>query len=394
MARSFPARLICGLAACASLSCTFGEKVIAPGAPQVAVHAVLDPGAPLQEILVEQVLTGVVQVNRKLRFDALDPINTGDGVPITGATVTITGPDGTLTALEHKYTNKPVGYGAGRYEMFTGGGLTQGTIRPGASYALSVRTLDGIVVTGSTVVPNVVPITPGTRIDPFDRDRDTLRLAWKPVAGARTYGLRVESPFGPFLIFSDTTHLQFPGDFRNLFASDFQHLFIPGFRQTSTVFAVDTNYFDYYRSHNDPFTGSGIINRLRGGIGLFGAVVLIDSHTVDVTQQPREPEFEGEYDLIEGPRMTPSPYASFIRLYVETAGPTFASLSGWYSRNPPTSTRDGIAGTRDGARIELQFQLNQDEKQTLARFIGSQVGDSLIGSYNGIAGRVVFRRRR
>ena len=47
----------------------------------------------------------------------------------------------------------------------------------------------------------------------------------------------------------------------------------PGFRQDVLVAAVDSNFYDYYRTNNDPFTGAGIISRLTGGLGLFGSLV-------------------------------------------------------------------------------------------------------------------------
>ena len=73
---------------------------------------------------------------------------------------------------------------------------------------------------------------------------------------------------------------------------------------------------------------------------------------------------------------------------------TTASLSGTYYRDRNSSARDGVIGARDGTRVELQFQVNQDSHSTLVGFVGSQVADSLIGSYNSIGGRVVFKRRR
>jgi hypothetical protein len=202
----------------------------------------------------------------------------------------------------------------------------------------------------------------------------------------------VESPFGAFQLFSDTTKISLPGSLRNFFAADLQRVFIPGFQQMVTLYAVDTNYFDYYRSRNDPFTGSGIINRLDGGIGLFGSAVTIDMRALDVTQQPREPALEGDYELIQAPS-TPQRVVDIFRLYVETAGPP-TSLSGWYSRDRTRTPRDGIAGARDGTRIELQFLVDQDSRRRLATFVGTQQGDSLVGSYNGQGGVVIFRRRR
>ncbi len=382
----------CVLAPLVAAGCTFDTQTIGVAPTQVVVHAVLDRNATVQEVLVERTLTGGVAIRDGVRYDPLDPINSGEGVPVSGAEVTIIGPGVNVRGFEVVYTGKAAGYGAGRYVVNLGVTNTLMQLRAGERYALTVRAPDGTVVTGSTQLPNAPFVSQSATVATFDRDRDSVRLNWSAIPGARTYGLRVESPFGPFLLFSDTTHLTLPGDVRNFFAEDLQRLFIPGFQQAITVFATDTNFFDYYRSRNDPFTGSGIINKLQGGIGLFGSVALVESRMVDVTQQPREPAIEGEYELAQAPTV-PQRFVDVFRLYVETAGPP-TSLSGSYSRDRRTTVRDGLAGARDGPRIELEFLLEQDARRRLVTFVGVQEGDSLVGAYRGMNGRIVFRRRR
>jgi hypothetical protein len=371
------------------VACTFDRQVIAVPVSEVVVHGVLDPGDTLVDVLVERSLSGAITVP-KVRYDPFDPINTGGGVPAKGAQVSITGPDGTTPGLEVTYAGKPSTYGAGRY-VFRGL-----VVRPGARYSLNIRTADGIVVTGSTLVPTVTmnpggPVPGGTQ---FRRDRDTLDVTWTPVTNARTYGLRVESPFGAFQLFSDSTHIRLAGSLRNFFASDLPRVFVPGFLQVATVYAADTNFFDYYRSGNDPFTGSGIINRLQGGIGLFGSTVNVAQRAADVTQATTDSSFEGNYELVLGSASARS-LVDLIRLYVETPAttPLGASLSGWYSRDRRTASRDGIIGTRNGDRIELQFLLDQNSQRHLVTFIGKQSNDSLIGSLSQIPGTVAFRKR-
>jgi hypothetical protein len=121
-------------------------------------------------------------------------------------------------------------------------------------------------------------------------------------------------------------------------------------------------------------------------------VVTLDVRTLDVTQGPKEPALEGEYEMIQAPA-TPTKLVDVFRLYVETAGPP-TSLSGWYSRDRTRTPRDGIAGARDGTRIELQFLLDQDSRRRLATFVGAQQGDQLVGTFTGLNGAVVFRRRK
>ena len=371
------AAMISFLAACEIDTRTVGQQI-----PQVVVHAVLNPSATEQEILVEQSLVGTAGVRNARRFDPRDPINGGGGVPISRADVRISGPDGTLQAFEQP--GAPGGFGAGLYLLPTGRGQPQ--IRPGSRYLLTVRTLSGAVVTGHTIVPSDTPVLATTNVQ-FDRDRDTVRLQWNVSPNARTFGLRVETPFGPFLLFTDSTHIVLAGGLRNLFAEQLQRTFVPGFRQNVTVVAADTNFFDYYRSRNDPFTGSGLINRLHGGVGLFGSTVIVAQRTIDVTQSLRDSSLEGSYELVQSP--VSRPVVDNFRLYVETAGEP-AALSGWYSRS---GARDGIVGTRSNGRIVLHFLRNQDARDTTAAFIGARVADSLVGNYAGITGRVVFKRR-
>ncbi|MDQ2668073.1 MAG: DUF4249 domain-containing protein [Gemmatimonadota bacterium] len=381
------ATLIAGCALIAAVACTFDVKAIAVPTSQVVVHGVLDPGDTLVDVLIERSLSGAITV-RKGRYDPLDPINSGGGVPAKGAQVSITGPDGTTQGLEVIYSGKPSTYGAGRYVF------RKLLVRPGKAYTLNVRTTDGIVVTGRTLVPNFVTPPFSTALIPFSRDRDTLKLKWNAVPNARVYGLRAESPFGAFQLFSDSTTLNLAGDLRNIFAGDLPRIFIPGFQQAVTIYAADTNFFDYYRSRNDPFTGSGIINRLDGGIGLFGATVVITSRTLDVTQPTTEPAFEGSYEFVQG-SVQARTFVDIMRLYVETPATPMqgASLSGWYSRDRKFTARDGIAGTRDGDRIVLQFLVNQNTQSRLVSFTGKQSNDSLIGNYSGVPGIVAFRKR-
>ena len=389
-------RPLATLGACAALAtaaCTFDQQSVAVQPSQVVVHAVLDPGALEQQVLVERTLSGSVDIGKNQRFDPQDPINTGGGVPISGAEVIVSGPTGDFTGLEARAPGHASTYSTGRYLLSFGTNNNGARIplQPGARYQLRVRTPDGTVVTGSTVIPQTSAFIPGSRLDAFNRDRDTLRLTWQDVAGARSYLVRIETPFGPFLLFSDSTHLTLPGNLRNFFATSLERAFIPGFRQRVELAAVDSNYYDYYRSRNDPFTGSGIINRLQGGIGLFGSAVSINARTLDVTQDLREPAFEGTYDVTVTPTLS-RPVADVLRVYVETSGEPSA-LSGWFTRNRNSGVLEGMVGTRANGRVVLEFLENQSAVDTVAVFSGEQRGDSLVGVYVGVTGAVVFVRR-
>jgi hypothetical protein len=256
---------------------------------------------------------------------------------------------------------------------------------------LRVATPDGHVVTGTTVMPVAYPDLGGSPVVPFNRDRDSVRFAWNGVPGARSFLLRAESPFGPFLLFTDSTSVTLRGDLRNYFASSLERVFIPGFRQRVSVAAVDTNYFDYYRTRNDPFTGAGIINRLDGGIGLFGAAVDIAGRNLDVVQDGRDPAIEGAWDA-DPTNLANAGLVQSFRIYVETPGEP-AALSGWYVRFSNAGVREGMVGTRVNGRIVLKLLSNQSAADTLTVFSGVQRGDSLIGNFGGDVAQVSFVKR-
>ncbi len=75
---------------------------------------------------------------------------------------------------------------------------------------------------------------------------------------------------------------------------------MPGFHQDILVAAVDSNFYDYYRTNNDPFTGAGIISRINGGLGLFGSLVTLTNGTLTVIADQTEP-IEGRF-RIQAPR--------------------------------------------------------------------------------------------
>src|SRR5262249_32669085 len=129
----------------------------------------------------------------------------------------------------------------------------------GGLYRLHVRTAQGEELTASTRIPKPAVRSTGALNRVFNVDHDISNPQWQAVAGASSYFVRVETPFSPFLAFTDSTRFQFNGQLRNLFSSDLRHVFLPGFQQEILIAAVDSNFYDYYRTGNDPFTGSGII---------------------------------------------------------------------------------------------------------------------------------------
>ena len=72
-----------------------------------------------------------------------------------------------------------------------------------------------------------------------------------PSCSARAYALQVDSPYGSFYLFTDSTQLRLTGELRNLFAERLPRVFQAGFTQYLYVAAVDSNYYDYYSQYYD-----------------------------------------------------------------------------------------------------------------------------------------------
>ncbi|HUF29828.1 MAG TPA: DUF4249 family protein, partial [Gemmatimonadaceae bacterium] len=242
-------------------SCEFDEKTIGVGRREVIVHAVLDPQPATQIILVEELLSGRVRIQEQ-KPDPLDPIVSGGGVPISGALVVVTSASGESAIAVEDITTRGDGKGAGVYRFRNAPKTAAQTdwllVAPGESYSLQVETPDGVIVTGHTTVPNTPPNFLDISARPFNRDRDSLFLSWGEVPLAHRYAVRMDSPRGPLTVFVDSLEYLVAGTLRNIFTEGLPATFVPGFRQTVTVGAVDENYYDYFRSQNNPLTGSGL----------------------------------------------------------------------------------------------------------------------------------------
>jgi Domain of unknown function (DUF4249) len=377
------------VALCAASACELDTVAVQQTAPGVVVHGVLNPNAASQVVLVERTLTGAVNVP-DTSFDSGDPILSAGGIPILGATVELMDSTGRVTRAVEDRVVSTDGRGSGVYRF----PLMGTSLVLGAKYELHIRTPDGQDVTGSTRIPRPIIRVSGGLSRTLNRDHDALVTQWEGVPGARTYAVRVESPFGPFFLFTDSTSIRLSGDLRNIFAGDFQRVFLPGFRQDIIVAAVDSNFYDYYRTNNDPFTGSGIINRLSGGLGFFGSIVTLNSGTLTITADQTEP-IEGRFRLVgTADQNTPT----VLTLYVESKGARDdlpSSLTGRYTLGTSNTRGDGIIGKLSGTNVSLAFLANQLSGDTVDVFVGEIDGDTLRGMYTrqtGATGETKFVR--
>lgn len=374
----------CWLPALALSGCELSAVNVAPPAPAVVVHAVLNAGAPEQVILLESSLTGRLEIDDEVDFDPLDPIRTAGGAPITGADVRLLPASDSVgvPAVETRVGSR----GTGRYTV----DRAALAIVPGQRYRLRVRTTDGRVVTGETTVPGAPPAWSYTAVVQsvpvaFTRDRDTLQLSWPAVRDARTYTVRVQTPYGAWAFFSDSTRFALTGELRNFLAPGLPRVWFPGFRQLATVVAVDRNFYDYNRSGNDPFGGTGLISSVQGGIGLFGSVVELARRDVSVTLRDRAP-IDATW---QGATTSGAPVT--LDLWLNDPGPRFSALSGRIGL-----PEQFVVGTlADDGTVRLVTLRGSSSADTAGLFTGRLSGDSLVGSWStrfDSSGPLRFRR--
>jgi Domain of unknown function (DUF4249) len=358
-------------------ACELQKVAVPQSTPKVVVHAVLNPSAAEQIVFLEQTLNGSLNIGEHHTFNPNDPIETGGGVPIVNALVEIIDSSGGVVRGSETPVPGATVNGPGVYHV----PILGPTLMLGARYKLHVHTLDGDDLTAFTRIPLPEVTTTGGLTRTLNRDHDTLNIAWDRAPKSRAYAMRVESPFGPFFLFTDSLHVRLTGDLRNLFADNLQHVLIPGFHQDLLVAAVDSNFFDYYRTNNDPFTGAGIITRINGGLGLFGSLVTMTNGTLTVIADQTEP-IEGRF------RLQPSADTGFVasfNLYVESPAINSnapAALSGRYITTGTNPRADGVVGRIKGSDVVLAFLRNQTAGDTVGVFLGQLNNGVLKGQFN------------
>jgi hypothetical protein len=351
---------------------------------------VLSATAPTQVVVLERTRAGLVGIIGP-PVDLPDPTVRDDGIAEMGAFVTLTTPGGqTLVAREDATVND--GHGAGIYRFMLSGAALD---RDG-TYRLSVRTTKGEVLSAETSVPTgaVATIAEQRR---FDRTRDTVLIEWPAAPGARSYLVRVETPFGPRSFFTDSLRVRLGGDLRNVDVDALPRVFIPGFPQAVTVSAVDSNYYDWYRTHNDAFSAAGLINRVQGGIGVFGSLVRLRFEELEVVT-PQTEQVAGRFRFVgTAVEQAASPYNGF-ELYVESRAARADqgdALSGRCEKRLFMGETDpirGVLGTATGSRVELAFLRRWSARDTVDTFSGEVRGDTIAGRFRGVGGVVHFVR--
>ena len=356
------------------------------------MHAVLSPSAETQVVLLERTRNGSVFIIAP-PFDLADPVVSDEGIAETGAVVRLVTPLGdTLLAREDNMVrgdNK----GRGIYRV----ALHGRELLRGAAYRLIVQTTGGETLSAETTVPAGDADTLRD-VARFDRSRDTIALSWPPATGASAYFVRIETPFGPRSFFTGGTSLRLTGDLRNTDVDELPRVFFPGFPQAVTVSAVDSNVYDWYRSGNNTLTGAGLIDRVEGGLGLFGSLVRLHLQELLVVTPQVEP-VAGIFHILGTPlEVSTTPYLR-LELFVESRATRAGqgdALSGSYDVRPRFGyvgcLACGLLGTVKGTRIELALLRDWTARDTVEVFTGELRGDTIVGSYRGFGGPVRFLR--
>jgi len=369
------------------LACELGETFVPPGQSFLLVHAVLHPVAfPVTGLpfLLERTWDGVRYVwQTGPPYSFGEPIVTGGGSPEIRATVEVTTPSGeVLRAAEPNATN-PESCCAGMYFVPIAGSA----LVAGGTYELRIQTSSGEVLTARATMPAM----PTVMVQPagvFDRSRDTLRIPWAPVAHAAAYELVISNPYRDVTAFTESSTVHLTGALRNTGAEGFPNAFLPGFEQRVSVYAVDSNYYDYYRSSNGG-TGRGLVNRITGGLGVFGAKAPVLHRVVQVVAPFTRP-VEGTYRYFGTVEDSIRTLITGLTLYIESpaakTGVTEA-LSGAYRARPRAlaplffDTAGAFLGRKWGDSLELAFLSQHRITDTMEVFKARVIGDTIVGRY-------------
>ena len=153
----------------------------------------------------------------------------------------------------------------------------------GQVYSLRVVTPSGRVVSGSTTIPvSPLPVGDASRVDTVHVERDSILVNWILSPTARAYELAISFHDGNYpsalTIYRAFADSGFVMSARSRFLSSL--ILRNGIVNDIAVVAVDANYYDYYRRGSDLFGGTGIINHLNGGVGVFAAIGRVNHQRV------------------------------------------------------------------------------------------------------------------
>ncbi len=256
------------LGALALVACTFPEEPLPPGDSRVVVHAILDPSRSRQVISLA-VTHGAAIAPADLDSAAV-VVTTPGGLELAARQDSMLPTNDYFPRSTHDYSIDLADAGV--------------SLEPGGTYQLRITLRSGHLITGSTTIPGASP-APAPQVAQLIRERDTVHVSWEPVAGARSYELQVWITFAQFNSSNWRTHSAFVSVPQSLAGTattwDDEEVFSRGTRAAVLLFAVDENYYEYYRMVGDPYVGAAP-TRIQGALGVFGSVVPVVRREFDV----------------------------------------------------------------------------------------------------------------
>jgi len=387
--RSFTRCVPWGLAAIGLVTaCELNQTVISPGESSLVLHAVLNQTTPIQSILLERAWDGVNYIYKSGQiYTQSDPVGTGAGYGEIQAEIDITTPSGAVVrATEPRL---PVGgYGGGLYWASIPGT----SLVPGGTYELRIRTKAGELMSTRTTVPLVSGTPPLTAVD-FDRTRDTVPVEWATAPRTRAYLVVIQNPYRNVSFFTDSTVVRLTGGLRNVLVEGLPHVFLPGFQPLLTVFAVDSNYYDYYRADLESDRGD-VRSRVEGGFGVFGAAVPVLRQRLKVSAPFVDP-VEGVYSLLGSASDSAHTLMIGVTLYLESKAARSGNpdaITGRYRSRPgaPSDSGGALVGIRFRDSVRVAFLRGQRLEDTIEVYRARVAGDTLIGKYSGRLGTWSF----
>jgi hypothetical protein len=279
------------------LGCDTSVPTLPAPPTRLVVHAVLDPQAPTQVILLQE--SRAFQPGQPTSsFDPDDPIVSVGEVPVSNARVVLYAGNGDSAVAAEDRTSSPSGKGAGVYRIWSSSIVAPPAsavgaflpVHPGEHYRLRITSRFG-VAEGTTLVPKSSgPFeSGGSGFWEFDPRYDSLRMrpTQAPAAGylyrdtvgdqVLTFNDRFRRDLEQWLILPSAND-----DWGFAFARD---LFVAGSWHMLSVTAVDSNYFAYYSTAFDPFASRSDQTALKGAIGLFGSVLPLFASGVYIKRQ-------------------------------------------------------------------------------------------------------------
>ena len=343
--------------------CALEEIQVASGESMLVVQAVMRPDRNLQYVVVERSFSGETVIDE---FGAGNIPPNVPQIPVSGASVRILNLDFVDDPCANFAELKEVNLVAGVYATR----LNCPTMRVGDRLELTVLTVDGEEVRGMTRIPGIDAawvrtvgdsiMLEGADSMTFNRDTDTLWFEMETQA-ARLMQVEVQrldifgaphrtDGFGLTRIFVDSTAVTLPGGLLNVFeGGEGDEVFRAGRHYRLTVAATDTNFFDFARSRNNRTTGRGFINRLTGGVGVFGSLVATGIHITAIGEMddPREGVYRLE-GVVQGVTIDALLTVYLRRQLQDTEFSAFLEgdwlawvLGVWVSSNSPPFNVDG-----------------------------------------------------